>query len=265
MNLHPYQLPLKNGTFREGILIQQENCWGDICPLPGFSKESLAQAKEEALQVLERGIAPKLPSVQFAFACLQTPLPNSIRVNVAALERVEIGFRAIKRKVGHLELEETIALVKQMPKQIPLRLDFNRKWPLAKLLQFARFFSPNDFDYLEEPTDNFADLLTFSKETQMPIAVDESISDVPYWEIPTLKAVVVKPTILGQIPFVPPQAELIFSSAYESGIGLLHIAALCQQHAPHLCHGLDSYSQLLSDVIHPRPLIQNGLLTWQKR
>ncbi|HEV7738160.1 MAG TPA: hypothetical protein VGO47_12420, partial [Chlamydiales bacterium] len=123
-------------------------------------------------------------------------------------------------------------------------------------------FTPEHFAYLEEPTKDFADLISFAQRTRMPIAVDESIPTTPYWEIPTLKVIVVKPTILGKIPYIPPNTELIFSSSYESGIGLLHIAKLAQEHNPKGAHGLDAYSQLLTDIIAPRPLIKKGLLSW---
>jgi len=212
--------------------------------------------------VIKTGAIPKLPSVQFAFACAEMPIPNCLEVPVAALDREGPGFDAVKLKLGNLCLEDAIELVKRTSVK-EIRLDFNQKWSLEKLLRFADHFTPEHFAYLEEPTKDFADLVSFAKLTGMPIAVDESIPMTPYWEIPTLKAIVVKPTILGKIPYVPPNTELIFSSAYESGIGLLHIAKLAQEHNPKRPHGLDSYSQLLKDVIDPRPVIEKGLLLWK--
>lgn len=264
MNLIDYRLPLANGTWREGSLLQNGQCYGDIAPLPGFSRESLEEARAEARRVLRTGASPTLPSVCFAFACASTPLPPSLQVRTAMLDRPEPEGTVVKYKVGRLSLEETVALVAKIPKGFEIRLDFNRKWPLEKLLAFAKHFTPEAFDYLEEPTLSFADLLTFSKETGMPIAVDESILAIPYWEIPSLKAVVVKPTILGEIPFVPPGVDLIFTSAYESGIGLLHIANLAAKHSPEQVHGFDPYSFLQSDVLENRPVIANGFLTWMR-
>jgi O-succinylbenzoate synthase len=261
MQLHEYQIPLKYGTWRQGIILQNGDCFGDVAPLPGFSQETFEEAKAETHHVIKTGAIPKLPSVQFAFACVEIPFPNYIEVPVAALDREGPGFEAVKLKLGHLCLEDAIALVKQTNVK-EIRLDFNQKWSLEKLLRFADHFSPEHFTYLEEPTKEFADLVIFAKLTGMPIAVDESIPTTPYWEISTLKAVVVKPTILGKIPYLPPNTELIFSSAYESGIGLLHIAKLAQEHNPNRPHGLDSYSSLLADVIDPRPVIEKGMLLW---
>jgi len=261
MQLHEYLIPLKNGTWRQGIILQNGDCFGDVAPLPGFSQETFEEAKAETHHVIKTGAIPKLPSVQFAVACADIALPNRLEVSVAALNREGEGFNAVKLKLGELCLEDAIALVKQTGAK-EIRLDFNQKWPLEKLLRFADHFSPEHFAYLEEPTKEFADLFAFAKLTGMPIAVDESIPTTPYWEIPTLKAVVAKPTILGKIPYVPPNTELIFSSAYESGVGLLHIARLAREHNPHRAHGLDSYSQLLQDVIDPRPVIEKGILLW---
>lgn len=260
IKVHEYRLPLKNGTWRQGLILQNGDCFGDVAPLPGFSQETFAEAKEETLRVIETGEPPKLPSVRFAFRCASVPFPSALQVSVAALNEAKPGFRAVKLKVGDLTIEEAIDLVKRTTCS-EIRLDFNRKWSLEKLLRFADHFLPTDFAYLEEPTQNWSDLLTFSKQTQMPIAVDESIPDIPYWEIPTLKAVIVKPTILGEVPYIPPNTALIFSSAYESGVGLLHIAKLCELN-PTSAHGLDSYSALLDDVLNPRPVIENGHLTW---
>lgn len=260
MQLHEYSLPLKNGTFRSGLIIQNGECFGDVAPLPGFSHETFEEAKEETIRVLATGSPPKLPSVRFALACASTPLPEKIQLPVASLDREVPGFRAVKLKLGSLSVEEALALVKRT-KTPEIRLDFNRKWPLEKLLRFAEHFTPNTFAYFEEPGLTFADTVAFSQTTGMPIAVDESIPEVPYWEIPTLKALIVKPTILGQIP--QSNVELIFSSAYESAVGLLHIARLAHQHNPHQAHGLDPYSQFVSDVVTPRPVIADGMLSWE--
>jgi len=263
MHLSLYKLPLKNGSWREGFILHNGDYFGDIAPLPGFSLETLAEAKQDALRSIQTGSESTLPSVRFAFACALVPLPGAIELPIAGLDRVE-GFHAVKLKLGDLTLEEALQRIKQIPKHLEIRLDFNQKWPLRKLLAFAAHFTPETFAYFEEPTRDFRDLLQFSTQTGMPIAVDESISTTPYWDIPTLKAVIVKPTILGSVPFIPPQAECIFSSAYESGIGLLHIARLAKEYNPHRPHGLDSYSQLLEDVISPRPVIQEGYLTWKR-
>ena len=260
--LIPYKIPLKNGSFREGIIVKTATGLGDIAPLPGFSRESLAEAAAEAERLLPEfpHAKPQLPSVQFAFACAQIPL-TSTKVAVNALNTYRLGFTAVKIKVGHLPLLDAIDLIQTFPK-VELRLDFNQQWSLEKLLEFSNYFNPTDFAYLEEPTKRFSDLMTFSKKTGFPIAVDESIPYVPYLEIPTLKALVVKPTILGFIPEKPLGIDLIFSSAFESGVGVTHIAKLAAEKSPHRAHGLDPYTHLLDDVLKPKPKIEQGFFSW---
>jgi len=243
----PYKLPLKNGTFRKGIIIQIGDNYGDIAPLPGFSTETLETLTHDS------------PSVKFALECVKHPIvPLSVPINALNVHRT--GFKALKLKVGQLSVNNTVSWIKTTPKNIELRLDFNRQWPLSKLLEFSKHFAPTDFAYLEEPTKDFSDLMAFSRQTGFPIAMDESIPYVPYWEIPTLKALVVKPTILGYVPEPPPGVELIFSSAFESGVGIAHIARLAMQYNPNRPHGLDPYSHLVQDIINPRHTISNGCL-----
>lgn len=246
--MKPYRLSLKNGTFREGIIIQIGEGLGDIAPLPGFSRETLAEAEADIGQWT-------LPSTKFAYACAmrkRTP----VKVAVNALDEYREGFKTVKLKMGNLSVEEAIAKIRTIPKGISIRLDFNRQWTLEKLLALAS--QSTDFEYWEEPTADFADLIQFSKLTGVPIAVDESIPYIPYWEIPTLKALVVKPTILGFIPTPPKDVELIFSSAFESGVGVSHIATLAAEHNPNGVHGLDPYTHFLEDVLENRPVIEAG-------
>jgi O-succinylbenzoate synthase len=260
--LTPYKLRLKNGSFREGAILQTEKGFGDIAPLPGFSSETLAEAINEAETLLPDfpHAKPTLPSVQFAFSCAQIPL-KSVKVPVNALNVIREGFSVVKIKVGHLSIEEAIEEIKHC-KHCSIRLDFNQQWPLEKLLKFSSYFSPTDFAYLEEPTKEFSDLLLFSEKTRFPIAVDESIPHVPYWQIPTLKALVIKPTILGFIPEKIPGIEQIFSSAFESGIGVTHIAILAAEINPLGVHGLDPYTHFCEDVLSPKPTIERGIFSW---
>lgn len=254
-----YKLPLQNGSFREGIILRGDTGWGEIAPLPGWSRETLDEAEAEA----KRQAPPSLPSVQFAFDCLQAPLPHTLSVAVNALETPRPGFSCLKVKVGDLSPKDAISKIQKLPKDLSLRVDFNRAWSLPQLLEFARAFSPTDFEYLEEPAKTFEELLQFSRLTQFPIALDESIPYVPYETVPTLKALVVKPTLLGSIPKAPPSVKLIFSSSYESGIGHLHLARLASIHSPNEIHGLDPYTHLRADVLLHPPLVEKGRLEWK--
>lgn len=246
--LYQYQL----GT-REGLILQSKTGFGEIAPLPGFSKETLQEAKQETLEWIRTQNPPSLPSVRWGIACAEKPL-SSVRLPLSALGAKE-GFSTIKLKLGHLSLDEALDLVKTHYLKARLRLDFNRKWPLEKALAFASHFTPDTFDYLEEPVQT--GLIEFSKQTNFPIALDESI-DTDWSSIPSLKAIVVKPMIVGFIPKVPPHLQLILSSSYESGLGLLHIANTAQNNLP---IGLDTVFK--SDLLKNPISITPGFFSWE--
>ncbi len=262
--LYAYELPRIHGDPRRGLIVQAGTSFGDIAPLPGFSRESFDDAKEEALRLLAQlyDAKPTLPSVRFGFACALAPEPKPLRLAVAALETHRPGFQSLKLKLGALSLNEALAKIRAAPLGVQLRLDFNRMWPLKRLLLLAEQLDPTRIEYLEEPTWHWSDLLEFSHATKLPIALDESLLERPLEQLPTLKALVVKPTVLRELPKAPQGVELVFSSAYESGVGILHLATLAAQWGSACPHGLDPYTHLASDVLRRRPVIADGFLTW---
>lgn len=255
--LFRYALPLKNGKTREGLVLQWDNGFGEIAPLPGFSKETLEEAQNETLQWVSSQKEPTLPSVRFGIASAQKPL-RSIHLPLCALGP-RAGFSTVKLKLGHLPLADAIDLVKEHYRHSRLRLDCNRAWTLDQALEFASHFKPNHFAYLEEPVQSFEELIAFSKATHFPIALDESIHD-DWSQVPTLKAIVVKPTVVGSIPRIPLHLDLVLSSAYESGLGLLHIANLASNTLP---IGLDTYRALDDDILMNPIDCSSGTFSWK--
>lgn len=231
---------------REGLLLQVDDEWGEIAPLPGWSKESLGQAQNEILQVLFENKQPTLPSVIFG---LSTSALTPIRIPLCALHRPHDGCTTLKLKLGHLTVDDAIACVKQYVGKYRLRIDCNRKWTLLQALCFAKHFLPSDFEYWEEPVD---DLIQFSKMTNFPIALDETLRE--NIDIPTAKFAVIKPTLTGVIPNI--SLPIVLSSSYESSIGILQIARLGN---PKLAHGLDTFTP---DYLNPPITVENGYLTW---
>lgn len=249
IRLYQYKLPT-----REGLILQLDEGFGEIAPLPGFSKETLAEARTEIAQWMRNGLEPTLPSVRWGIECAKQPL-KSVHLPLCALGAKE-GFTTVKLKLGRLPLQEAISLTKKHMRQFHLRLDCNRAWNLAQALEFASHFKIADFDYLEEPVQTFEELVQFSNKTGFPIAVDESIH-CDWSRIPTLKAVVVKPMVVGGIPHIPPHLDLVLSSSYESGLGLLHIANRATKALP---IGLDTV--LPDDILHQPIRCASGFFSW---
>jgi O-succinylbenzoate synthase len=245
---------------REGLLLNYNDGWGEIAPLPGFSKESFQDALDETIELLPNLPAanPKLPSVRFGVSSALKPFPSKpIHLPLCALTPRE-GFTTLKLKLGSLSLERAIDLVKKHL-NFRLRLDFNRMWTLDQALEFASHFKKTDFEYLEEPVNSFKDLVRFSEITEFPIGVDESLLTDPWQTVPSLKAAIVKPTLLGEIPPIPKGIDLILSSSMESGIGLISIARLATNN---LAIGLDTYPFLKEDYLINPISCNFGYFSW---
>lgn len=248
--LYQYKFP-----YREGLILQIGEGFGEIAPLPKFSKETLDEARTEALNWIHTGTPPTLPSVRWGLTCAQTPL-RSVHLPLCALNNPRPGFSTLKLKLGHLSLPDAIALVKQHYRNYSLRLDCNRAWTLTQALEFASHFTPTDFAYLEEPVQTFEELIRFSEMTHFPLAVDEQIhSDLSL--LPSLTTVVVKPTIVGHIPKIPPHFNLVLSSSHETGLGLLHIARAATNSLP---IGLDTYRH---NILTSPIVCSNGFFSWK--
>lgn len=250
MRLYEYNFP-----YRQGLILQIGDHFGEIAPLPNFSRETLDEARAEVLHWMRTGDEPTLPSVRWGIACAHKPL-QSVHIPLSAFGTPRPGCSTLKLKLGHLSLPEAIALVKQHYRHYSLRLDCNKAWTLSQALEFASHFKPTDFDYLEEPVQTFEELIRFSEITHFPLAVDESIhSDLS--AVPSLIAVVVKPTVVGYIPQIPSHLKLILGTSYETGLGLLHIARSATNALP---IGLDTYRH---DILTSPIDCSSGFFSWK--
>ena len=92
ITLYRYQLPLTHPlTFhnqtieqREGLLLHWGSSWSEIAPLPGFSRETLAEAEQETIAFLSafkqgKTIPVTYPSVQFGLDCARRSWPAGCR------------------------------------------------------------------------------------------------------------------------------------------------------------------------------------------
>lgn len=262
LETHPYSLPLSTGATRSGILIQLtdevgRSGWGDIAPLPGWSYETLEEVME-AVETLEallqhqeailNGLFDSLPpsalfGVESALLDLREPLaPFSVpsaallmgtfaEIEKQAEARAKEGFSHAKLKIGNLTPKEARALIDTLKHTFRLRIDVNRSWDTKTALRFFESFEPHTFDYVEEPLQDPGDLPHFP----LPLALDESLPLIrDFATLPTLKAIICKPTLHGGLTACRRLQELanthhlslILSSAFESDIGLAAIASL---------------------------------------
>lgn len=295
--LNPYEILLTNGQARPGILIQLTDeegniGWGEIAPLPKWSRETLEDSlkqlnhkQEEICKIHwtahncfpELAQLQLLPAVTFGLesALLSILMPLSkFSVPASALLmgtpkeiqgqaklRHEEGYTSAKLKVSNLKFEEAAHLIHQLKDQFRLRIDVNRAWSTSDSLRFFSQFPLDTFDYVEEPFQNPRDLDQFPH----PLAVDESfpqdLSLEDLERLPTLKALIYKPTIQGGMLGCMPLHEwatkrgvsLVLSSSLESDLGLAHVASIAHRLSITAPTGIGTYHHL-NDYVCEMPM-----------
>ena len=281
----PFTQPLtfhgKVEVAREGLLVRIDDGWGEIAPLRGFSRETLAEAQAEtlaSLAQLARGqaIAPVLPSVQFGLDCarrhwpaqaasLPEPYPLIQGSPQELLKNWKIWLHETplkaKLKVARYPMHDELALIRLLLDRRPtlkLVLDANQGWTREEAWAFCGHLDPNRIEYLEDVCANFDDIAFVAARTGMPMALDELLAQGKPWQpIPQLKALVLKPTLLGALAnseaLVARARELrlkvIVSSCFESGVGLGQLARLAGEWAPDQAPGLDTRRWMTGDLL----------------
>ena len=187
------------------------------------------------------------------------------------------GFRAAKLKVGRADPLREAELVRRvyavLGPDTKLRLDANRAWSEEVAFEFARAIDGCAIEYIEEPLRDPSRLVSFSRRSGLPVALDETVSeravdDLERWR--GIRAVVLKPTLLGGYEFALWMARraanagmsAVVSASFESGIGIAALACLaasfCQ---PAVAAGLDTYRWLAADAIDARLDMSHGRLS----
>ncbi|NUM54996.1 MAG: o-succinylbenzoate synthase [Candidatus Hydrogenedentes bacterium] len=218
----------------------------------------------------------------------------------AAESAAHNGYTAIKLKVGRVAIESDLESVRGIRRAIgegvEIRLDANRSWSFDDALEFARRVADCEIAYIEEPIDEPHRLDEFAARSPIPIAVDETLQDagwarlhewrqaefldpfahVPADADPLLRAIlaarawVVKPTLVGMpLTYLAHlltkqrriDADLVISSSFESGLGLVALAnlAACAGDGA-LPAGLDTAAWFGGDVLDaPLPIVSGAI------
>ena len=217
----PFFSPLQKGVNnRAGLLIQITDSdgvcgWGEIAPLPGFSRETLAEATAEALEFKRNpAFHPILPSVrcgtELAWEDLEArksgrlpfawfsdhPNPaqsfpitklitgDDLTAMKTVAKAISTGFTTLKIKVGQLPLIQAIDRVWQIREavgpNIRIRLDANRAWNMDQATRFANGVAACKIDYIEEPLEKgLEQIRAFYELTGVPVALDETLYQLP--------------------------------------------------------------------------------------
>lgn len=275
----PYAFPVEIATSkglintRKGFYLEisdHERCViTEIAPLLFWSRESYEEVEKIVSEMSRKNtlIECDFPSVQFAVECalyrFKHFAESTFPVCSYHLSKTKHS-KAIKLKLFNLSLYQAIALCKKTKKQFPnthLRIDVNESWSLKEALEFAEHFSPEDFEYIEEPMPDISDLKKFIDMTQFPVALDEKLYKYSWKDlkkIGSLKALIIKPTLFGGILACQKiqklfDCPLIFSSCYETEIGLANIHLLSRLFSPkNIAIGAGTLPCLKSSVLYER-------------
>ncbi len=208
--------------------------WGDIAPLPGFSKESSSEVQSQAIALaksvlktpiesLSLGTYNLSPSVRFGFNLAQSNLNAAIE-NQSDAELAPIacckllgpqnqnnpelrtrlhGYQAVKIKVGRQALDKDLEFVHSVCRENPdinVRIDANRAWTLQIAQAFLDATRNLTLDYIEEPLKDQTNLLEFVRSSHTPLALDETLREPGAKQYRKFADVyVLKPTLSGGI------------------------------------------------------------------
>jgi len=172
-----------------------------------------------------------------------------------------------KIKVGNRPLEDDIFLIQEINNifegKVKLRLDANRSWSLEQAKLFTKGTIDTNIEFIEEPVNDPFDHQAFYENTGIRFALDETLTDCSIEDIKSmtgLAAFIIKPSVFGSINFIKSwidfanvlNVNVIFSSAFESSIGLWSIAQMASAFSRDgTAHGLDTYRWLKQDLLTP--------------
>ena len=286
----PFQT--KRGFLLYAKTVDGKEAFAEVSPLPGFSIETLDDAKKQ-LASLRREIINSpldvlhkknlLPSVVFGLDSLIYSLFSPISPDSYPLcgflsgtfEEIqdeipfllEAGYKHIKLKVSHLSFDEAHEVIRQLLKKVCLKIDVNRAWSLKESLFFFSHYPLDAFEYIEEPVSDIEDLSSFP----YPIALDETLRErrsIP--ALQNIKAFIIKPMMTGGLKEIQKMVDLAhimkasvtLSSSYESGVGLFHLCSLLKRaKLPLHPLGVDTHRLIDQDILLKPHKIAKGILT----
>ncbi|HEE8950068.1 TPA: o-succinylbenzoate synthase [Providencia rettgeri] len=300
--IYSFSLPMEAGVIlryqrlktRDGLLVCLQDGdnegWGEISPLPEFSRETLEEATAETIKRMNEWVKEGkisnslLPSVAFGCSCAlaeltgelpkeadyrKAPLcsgdPDDLILSLDAME----GEKVAKVKVGLYEAVRDGMVVNLLLEAVPelkLRLDANRSWTRTKADGFAKYVNPDYRDriaFLEEPCKTREESLQFAADTGISIAWDESVREEGFMVEAQegVSAIVIKPTLTGSLShcrYLVEEAhrlglQAVISSSIESSFGLTQLARVAHWLTPNTIPGLDTVSLIQSQLIRPWP------------
>lgn len=196
-------------------------------------------------------------------------------------EKIEQGFSCIKLKIGAIDFEAELGLLKSIRKEfnasdIELRVDANGAFAVEEALEKLHRLSDLDLHSIEQPirAAQWESMRKLCSETPLPIALDEELIGINDFNVKkelltTIRPqyIILKPSLHGGFSGSDEWIRLAESlhigwwatSALESNIGLNAIAQWCATHPSSLPQGLGTGLLYTNNFESPLTLIGDKL------
>lgn len=296
--------------------------WGECAPLPGLSCDDVPEYETVLLQACQQmeasGELPEamlcnFPSIRFG---LETALQNfqagggwklwdspfargeaGITTNgliwmgtfeemyARIEEKMKLGFRCIKLKIGAIDFERELALLAFIrqhftPEQIELRVDANGAFTPANAMERLEQLASFTLHSIEQPirAGQWQEMAQLCRTSPLPIALDEELIGVNETNrkaelLDTIRPqyIILKPSLHGGICGATEWIRLAHergirswvTSALESNIGLNAIAQWCATLHPSMPQGLGTGMLFTNNI--DSPLCMKGEKLWFNR
>lgn len=197
-------------------------------------------------------------------------------------EKLKAGFTTIKMKIGAIDFDSEIELLKSIRKrysknEITLRVDANGAFTPHEALSKLAILSELDIHSIEQPikAGQWDEMKQLCSKTKLPIALDEELTGIhlrsekqKLIEHINPQYIILKPSLHGGISGTQEWIEIAESfnipwwitSALESNIGLNAICQLTAQYTTTLPQGLGTGSLYVNNI--PSHLaVSNGFIS----
>jgi o-succinylbenzoate synthase len=200
-------------------------------------------------------------------------------------EKIESGFKCIKMKIGAIDFQQELSLLKSIRNEfssndIELRVDANGAFSPAEALEKLKILSEYDLHSIEQPIKQgqLFEMAKLCDETPLPIALDEEligVFDVTKKQelIQTINPqyIILKPSLVGGFKGSDEWIDIAeknnigwwITSALESNIGLNAIAQYTYKKQNNLPQGLGTGGLFTNNFESPLQ-VKNGTLNYNK-
>jgi O-succinylbenzoate synthase len=264
----PLRTRFRGVTTREALLVHGDAGWGEWSPFLEYADEECVPWLRAALEAAEVGwpepVRERVP--------VNVTVPAVDPADAARIVRESNGCTTAKVKVAEPgqsegdDLERVAAVRDALGTSGHIRVDVNGAWDVDTAVRRIKALDreAGGLEYVEQPCASVAELAAVRRQTQVPIAADESIrrSDDPMRVVRAEAAdvLVLKVQPLGGVRACLDLANdsglpVVVSSALETSVGIAAGVALAAAlpELPYAC-GLATV-QLMEHDVTSRPLL----------